>query len=603
MTGMDLEMKKEQLKVAAKEIGKQATQNVATHHEQAALHSQDGLLGGLRLLAVVLTFFGVSSLSLGQTLPSTADPGRLRERFESQPQPGRTPAPTTVRPEQAEALPDSFKSLRLTLKTIRIEGATVLPVSRLQAQADTYTGREVTGSDILGLLSSLTAIYRNAGYILSLVIVPPQTISDGTLTLSVIEGYIDRVNVQAGEGVAASLRERLVEIGENIRASRPIQAALLERYLLIANDFPGIELRSVLTPSKERGAADLTLIATVKQSEGFASVDNYGSKYLGPGQIGLGVTGNQLLGVNDQWRFIGVGTGDSEMLYGQFSYSQILSSEGLKVSAAVSSGSTQPGDILKPFDVRGKADTVALSVSSPLLRTRNQSVFARATYENTDINTDVLGTRTVEDRIRVVRLGLSWRVLDRLDGYNALDVDFSQGLGGTAEADLLKSRVGASGVFNKLSFDYERSQFIAPTFEVSVGLGGQWADTPLLSSEQYALGGRRFGRAYEPAELVGERALAFRIEPRHHGSSGVPGFSSYQLFGFYDIGQVWRAGEQTAGTPETQSLASAGFGTRLFLQRNVVAVVEAAWPLTRPLASSPDHGKEVRLLGSVVVRF
>jgi hemolysin activation/secretion protein len=339
------------------------------------------------------------------------------------------------------------------------------------------------------------------------------------------------------------------------------------------------------------------------QIEGFASVDNYGSKYLGPGQVSVGVTGNQLLGVNDQWRFISVGTGDTEMLYGQFAYSQVLSSEGLKVSAAVSRGGTQPGDILKPFDIRGKADTVALSVSYPLLRTRNQSVFARAAYEQSDINTDVLGTRTVEDKIRVLRLGLSWRVLDRLDGNNALDVDLSQGLGGTAETDLLKSRVGASGLFNKLSFDYERSQFITPTFDFTVGLGGQWADTPLLSSEQYALGGRRFGRGYEPAELVGERAVAFRIEPRHHGLPGVLGFSSSQLFGFYDAGQVWRAGDPAAGTPDRQSLASAGFGTRLFLKSSVVAVVEVAWPLTKPVASSPDNGKEARLLGSVIFRF
>jgi hemolysin activation/secretion protein len=597
-------MENAQLKVEAKVDGDRRPPNGATYHDQAEQRSRKPTgLARLQQLAIGLTVLGLSSFSLAQTLPSTTDPGRLRERFESQPQPGRPPEPSTDRREQAAALPDSLKSIRLTLKTIRIEGATVLPLSRLQAQADTCTGREVTGSDILELASSLTALYRNAGYLLSLVIVPPQTISDGTLTLRVIEGYIDRVNIRAGEGVGASLRQRLAEIGEHIRASRPIQAALLERYLLIANDFPGIELRSVLAPSREQGAADLTLIATVKQIEGFASIDNYGSKYLGPGQIGVGVTGNQLLGVNDQWRFISVGTGDTEMLYGQVAYSQILSSEGFKVSAAVSRGSTQPGDVLKPFDIRGNADTVALSVSYPLLRTRNQSVFARAAYEQSDINTNVLGTRTVEDKIRVLRLGLSWRVLDRLDGQNALDVDFSQGLGGTGEADWLKSRVGASGIFNKLSFDYERSQFIAPTFDVTVGLGGQWADTPLLSSEQYALGGRRYGRAYEPAELVGERALAFRIEPRFHGSSTARGLNSYQLFGFYDVGQVWRAGDSLAGAPDRQSLASAGFGTRLFLKPSVVTVIEAAWPLTKPVASSPDQGKEVRLLGSVMVRF
>ncbi len=157
------------------------------------------------------------------------------------------------------------------------------------------------------------------------------------------------MNVQAGPGVSASVQEQLMRIGEKIQASRPIEGRVLERYLLIANDFPGIELRSVLAPSQAPGAADLTLVASVKRMEGFASIDNYGSKYLGPGQLTLGVVGNQLLGVNDQWRFVGVGTGNSEMAYAQLSYSQVVSTEGLRLSASVSQARTRPGDDAHAF--------------------------------------------------------------------------------------------------------------------------------------------------------------------------------------------------------------------------------------------------------------
>jgi hemolysin activation/secretion protein len=481
--------------------------------------------------------------------PGTIDPGRLRERFDFQPEPTPAPPPSQPRTEPVESLPDSLRSIRVTLKQVHIESATALPGNALQARADSYTGREITGSDILELASSLTAMYRNAGYILSLVVVPPQSLADGTLTLRVVEGYIGRVNIQAGPGVSAHVQAQLARLGEKIQASRPIRGALLERYLLIANDFPGIELRSVLAPSQAPGAADLTLVANVKKVEGFASIDNYGSRYLGPGQATLGVVGNQLLGVNDQWRFVGVGTGNSEMSFAQLSYNQIVTTEGLRLSAAVSRARTQPGDVLKPFEVRGSADTVSLGAAYPLLRTRNESLVARAAYDYSNVNTDILGTRVIEDRIRALRLGLSWRVLDRLDGQNSLDVDFSQGLGGTRESELLKSRAGADGVFNKLGFDYERSQSLGSNFSFTVGAGGQWANTPLLSSEQYALGGRRFGRAYEPAELVGERALAFRVEPRFNGTATAPGFRSWQMYGFYDIGKAWKVGSVAPGTP------------------------------------------------------
>lgn len=553
-------------------------------------------------LAALLIFL-LASQALAQPAPSTADPGRLRERFDIQPQPDPEPAPTERKDQQPDALPDSLRAIRVTLKSIEIETGTVLPGGVLQAHADSFTQREITGSDILALASTLTAMYRNAGYMLSLVVIPPQSLADGTLTLRVIEGYIDRVNVQAGEGVNPGVIARLAAIGEEIRASRPLQASVLERYLLIANDFPGIELRSVLTPSQAPAAADLTLIARVKTFEGFAALDNYGSRYLGPGQLTVGLVGNQLLGVNDQWRVIGVGTGNSEMAYAQLSYSQVVNTEGLKLSASVSRARTQPGDILKPFDVRGSADAFSLSMSYPLLRARNESLIARATYDHSDVHTDILGTRVIEDRIRALRLGLSWRLLDSLDGQNNLELDFSQGLGGTDESDLLKSRAGAKGVFNKLVFDYERTQFFTPSLSVALGVGGQWANMPLLSSEQYALGGRRYGRAYEPAELVGERALAFRIEPRYAGAINSPGFRSYQVFGFYDIGKVWKLGTPTPGVPSSQSLASAGLGIRLFMQKNITTSLEAAFPLTKSIASDAGNPRDVRLLGSMLVRF
>jgi hemolysin activation/secretion protein len=556
-----------------------------------------------RRCMVGLAGWTLSLMGLAQVVPPSTDPGRLRERFDIQTAPDAEAAPPALETQRPSGLPDSLKAIRVTLQRIKVEGSSVLPAAVLASRTEMYTGREIGGGDILQLAAELTAMYRNAGYILSLVLVPPQSLSDGTLTLQVVEGYISGVRVEAGEGVSATVRESLVRIGERIKASRPLDALVLERYLLTANDFPGIELRSILSPSRAPGAADLTLVARVKRLEGFASVDNYGSKYLGPGQILAGVTGNQLLGVNDQWRAVAVGTGDSEMAYAQLSYSQVVNTEGLKLSASVSRARTQPGDVLKPFDVRGAADTTSISASYPLLRSRNESLLARLTYDHSDIRTDILGTRVIEDRIRALRLGLSWRVLDRFDGQNTLEVDLSQGLGGTNEGDLLKSRAGAKGVFNKLSFDYERAQFFSASTSLAFGVAGQWANTPLLSSEQYALGGRRYGRAYEPAELVGERALALRIEPRYAGALDAPGFRAYQTFGFYDIGKVWRVGSPAAGVPGSQSLASAGVGVRLFLQKNTTATFEAALPLTKTVASERSIGKDVRLLGSVLVRF
>jgi hemolysin activation/secretion protein len=534
-------------------------------------------------------------------LPAPADPGRIQERIVPRIAPERRPNLPDFR-APSEGLPEALKSVHVTLKEVRIEGATAIPNERLQAQARRYVGREITGADIFELARSLTAMYRSEGYILSQVIVPPQSLSDGRLTLQVIEGYIANVRVEGDPAVSESLGD----LGQKIRDSRPLHAKDLERYLLIANDLPGVQVRSVLTPSKTVGAADLTLVASVRQGEGFVALDNYGSRYLGPGQLSFGVSGNQLLGVDDQLRFIGVTTGNSELSYGQLSYSQVVSSEGLKLGASVSTAQTRPGDALEPFDVRGHAHTFSLSAGYPLWRTRNESLLGRAVFDVRNIDADILGTRVIEDRIRALRLGLTWFALDRLEGRNALDIEFSNGLGGTRQDDLLKSRAGADGKFRKTTFDYERFQPVGERWGLTLGAAGQWADEPLLSSEEFALGGRRFGRAYEPAELVGDRALAFRAEPAYIGRPGGDWLRSYQLFGFYDIGKVWfQDNDSAVGTRQGQSLASAGVGTRFTLGAHVSGTLEAAWPLTKPVASyqATSSGKNARILASMVVRF
>lgn len=555
-----------------------------------------------RKLGILLAWLLAMQAVHAQTVvpPASTDPGRLRDRIET---PARPPAETRL-PEikgvGQEPVPEVLRALRIILSTIRVEGSTVYSTAQLQTLTSPYLGREISGAEIFALAQALTARYRNDGYFLSVVVVPPQSLGSGALTLRAIEGHVAQVRVEGDP----RLRGRLEEIGALIQAARPLSAQALERYLLIANDFPGLRLRSVLAPSQTVGAADLTLIASVRDVEGFYTYDNYGSRYLGPNQSTLGLTVNQLLGVNDQWRLVGAGTGNSEMAYAQLSYAQTVNAEGLQLTAAVSQARTRPGHTLRSFDVRGYSDAWTLGLAYPWVRTRNRSVSARVAYDHADIRSDILGARVSEDHVRALRAGLGWRVYDVLGGQNTLDFDYSKGLGGTREDDPLKSRVGAEGQFSKIVLDYTRNQPLGGPWSLSLGLAGQWTPRrPLLSSEQFALGGRRYGRAYEAAELVGDRGWALRLEPRRHATADGYWLRGGQLFAFYDIGEVQRYGVQSAGTPSHQSLASGGLGTRLFLAGSATAQLEAAWPLTKSIASRPDEGQSARLLASLLIPF
>jgi len=551
----------------------------------------------------LLCAWGIGGDALAQLAPQfpSIDPGRAPERVAPPPAPAPRPALPEL-PRPSGEVPDALKSVKVVLREVAIEGTSLL-LPQAQEIARSFVGPTITGADIFELARSLTALYRNAGYLLTVVTVPPQDLSAGRLRLRVVEGYVADVRVEGDPAVAG----RLTQLGEKIKASRPLHADDLERYLLLANDLPGVRVRAVLSPSKTSGAADLTLIASVKSVEGYASLDNYGSKLLGPGQFTVGLTGNQVFGIDDEWRLTGLTTGNGELNYGQFSYSQVVSTEGLRLGANVWESRGNPGDILEPLDLQGRAVAGIASAAYPLLRTRNQSLFGRVLFDarnvTIDIPTDLGPIRLVEDRIRALRFGALWVTADRLDGNNALDVEISQGVGGTKKDDPRKSRAGADGKFSKIVIDYERLQRLSSRFVLALGAAAQWTNEPLLASEQYALGGRHFGRAYEPAELIGDRALAFRMEPAY--LDRVEGVD-YQLYAYYDLGKVWYQDDPAFGTPRSaQSLASAGFGTRVFGSKWISAGLELAKPLTKPVTSyvASGHGDRARVLASVTVRF
>ena len=65
--------------------------------------------------------------------------------------------------------------------------------------------------------------------------------------------------------------------------------------MLLANDLPGISVRTVFSPSDEiSGATDLTFVVQQKRIDGYADFNNYGTRYLGPNQIDANVSANSI---------------------------------------------------------------------------------------------------------------------------------------------------------------------------------------------------------------------------------------------------------------------------------------------------------------------
>lgn len=542
------------------------------------------------------------------TLPGAADPGRIDEQFQpGLPEPLSEPG--AVPPAEELEAPEGAELQTFVLNGIAVDGSTVFDQADFQPIFADRIGQSVSLADIFAIANQATALYRNNGYILSRVVVPPQDIVDGTVRLQAVEGYVDQVSIDGEHGGDTSI---LMAYGDRIRASRPLHSSDLERYLLLASDLAGAEARGVLAPSQTTpGASDLTIVMEHKPIDGFAAIDNRGSRFVGEwiGTAGVGL--NSLLGFYEEFNLtVATSTDFSELAYAEFAGILPVGDEGTTIAARASTSFSEPGDILAPSDVDSRAWRFSIEGNHPLIRSRTENLFIAGRLEWNHFKSTVQGTTLSNDDLRVVRVTGTYDFVDELLGVNLIRGQLSQGLpwlGATDSNDANKSRAEGSATFTKLQIDLQRLQRIAPGLNVLVATSGQVASTALLASEEFGVGGATVGRGFNGSEIIGDHGLSAKLELQYGESlDNYLGFvNSYQLYSFYDAGIVWNIEQPDgAGAEPQNTLHSVGAGVRMNLLEDVSLNLEIAHRLGANNNNIENLGLgDTRGYLSVIARF
>jgi hemolysin activation/secretion protein len=550
---------------------------------------------GRAALAVVLSVASAQHVGAQQILPPSIDPGRLPQQFQAPVVPRAAPEPVLPQPREGAPPPESER-VRLTLDRIAIEGSTVYSEAALEAMAAPFLGHEIALADLFRLAEAISARYRADGYILSRVVVPAQRIGRSA-TLSVVEGAVTRVTV-VGPG-AATARPIL----ERIRRSTPLHAGDLERYLLLANDLPGMTARGVLSPSPDTpGGSDLLVTLEEKLVDLGAGADNRGTKFIGPAQFYLSGALNNRMGQGERIAVRGVTTPRmKELRYGELTTDFPIGVEGTKLFFLGSYTQSEPGFTLDPLLTESEGTAGTLRLSHPFIRSRTENLTIRGGFDYRDSATTIFEDRdalgSFRDHLRVVRAGGTYDLTDRFEGVTQVSVEASQGLpflGASPNEARGLSRPGARSEFQKLTLDMSRLQSLAflgrgltlfGAFSAQRSLGDA-----LLASEQFGLGGPTFLRGYDPSEVTGDNGWAGKLELQWSTLAGLAWLREVQLYGFADMGKVWDVHADTViGGPH---LASAGTGVRFTLTDNFLGSVEVAKPLTRIVETYRGSGDQ-----------
>jgi len=537
-----------------------------------------------------------------QTIPNQVLPDRFEKRFEDPPLDPKFKKKLKLPKIKKPKLDPKLDMFRFILKDILIEGSTVYKKGDFFSLYKRLLNKEVSMADVYILAGDFTAKYRNDGYILSKVTVPPQRIEKGLIRVKVVEGYISKINIK---GDASDSDRLLKKFGKKIRRSRPLKAAVLERYTLLANDLPGLQVKSVLSPSKKKkGASELTFLVKHQVFEGSAGLDNRGSKFSGQMVGSVSIKENSALGLSESTELLVTSsTQTEEVKYAKVTHTEPLGFDGAKFQLSGSLSWTKPGHTLKEFEVQGKSNVVNALITHPWIRTREENLTSFFGFASLNSKTDVLGELSSRDRLRSIYLRTGYDWVDTYGGVNLINFEVRRGfnlLDATRTGTGSLTRARGESDYSKISGGLTRLQYLAPRWMLFTSGAWQYSFSHLLASEEFTVGGSEFGRGYDFSEISGDHGWSAKAELRFAQALRMKYFRDMQYYVFLDYGSVW---EKDPGndTEAQQSIATTGGGIRYNLTRNLSGYFELAKPLAARVESE-DH-KHFRLFFKVFYRY
>ncbi len=487
-------------------------------------------------------------------------------------------------PRSANA-PAGAAEQRFRLDAIDLEGNTALDESHLRVLWQTLLGREIAISDVFQLAETITQEFRRAGFVTTRALVPPQEFSRtaGRVRIRVIEGFVSAVSVVD----PWSANERIKRYVQPILDRKPLSASVVERQVLLLNDLPGVVASASLRPGSETGASELDVAFARDSLAVSASMHNRTSRSVGPLRYDLGLELRGWMGEFDRHSVRLGGSGNRNLALVAYAGESPLASPGFSVNWSLAKSVARP-QTGAAFNLDTDSLSTSLGASMALKRARAFSSTARASLTGYDGRVELPQVAAQErQKLRVLRLGVGADGTDQWGGVNAMDVELARGirgLGASQPDDPLLGRAGVQPQFSKATLYAARLQHIAGSWSLLAAVSALASKDLLPSSEQLALGGESFLRAYDPSELLGDFGYAAKLELRWNFVLADAWPATF--YAFADGGQV--SVRAPLGGSSSTSAQSWGLGIRADGPGGVRVYVEVAKPEGRPTQRNAD---------------
>ncbi|WP_298334410.1 ShlB/FhaC/HecB family hemolysin secretion/activation protein [uncultured Erythrobacter sp.] len=520
-----------------------------------------------------------------------------------------------------------YADIKLTLSGVDFRGLDRVPGLMLDEAYEGYIGRELPLSVMCDIRAKANSILRSQGF-LATVEIPEQNLSDGVADFGVVFGRLTSVRVRGEAGPSEAVVAGYLE---QLTSQDVFNTNDAERYLLLADDLPGVDVRLSLRPVAGGNPGDLLGEIAVVRRRGSLdfNVQNFGSESLG--RFGGLFRGEvyDITGLGDRTTLSVFSTLElAEQQTYQLGHDFAVANDGLRIGAQLTYSEGNPDLDLAGFDLESETVLASIYAAYPLRRSRTVSAFLSGGFDLVDQDVELNDFPLSEDRVRTVfaRMDTQWvdeRSIQRLDGYTpfepkwraALGFEVRQGLDVFSTSPDCRSDLQictAAGVVPPSRIEADPTPFVLraegsfeyrpdPWWTFSIDARAQVANDALPAFEEFAGGSFSIGRGYDPGAVLGDDGIGVSVEARY-GSLAPQGPEeiAYQPYVFTDVMRVHNQDPSRDGT-NPDGLWSVGGGLRAAWGSKLQADAFVAVPLERPefAAERPD----VRFMFSITARL